>query len=626
MSKNIIEWADSIYNACHYKIDILKTSEDKFLIELGNSIEHFIVDRKSKIQDSYDLKAFRAAASNLLQLLGLLVQTSKPKANWLKPLLKECYNKIGVKSFDRKILVAQFPEKETQETYSGFIVYIDILKYSYFLPDEILKYKVDIFTLPSEVQFDIFSLPIYGHEVGHILWSELYESTIRSIAVKKFNKYKIGKGKKKIIDFKDYKLSKEEIVTIKHTQEHFCDEIGRNLFKIAFDLSLIRILSENQFDEEGDSHPPNDFRISKSEDNINDFIKINENIKFKKDIEDYVNNFLFIRRWKLKYTKSEIVIETVKEIFKTIPENNYFDISFYPKIENELNRFRPPIEVVRKKKLELNSPIKIVISTILYSINSKSVQSNNDFFVNSNHPEEEKQIILRSILKDHLIYSINLYDFAYKAQSKFKFNYKELEGSLWDMRERENDMKDNSLIIVPSIYPKSQYGENSIDLRLGSHFLLHRPSKCTHISPYPEEKFNFNNLYDEVYLSPNEVFILHPHQFVLASTLEYISLPFDYYALILGRSSWGRLGLNIATATVVQAGYRGCITLELRNLGEIPISIKVGVRIAQLCIITSPMQKINKGYYTQKNNKYIGPTKVQIPRIQEDIDWALLDY
>ncbi|MCP4306415.1 MAG: dCTP deaminase, partial [bacterium] len=51
---------------------------------------------------------------------------------------------------------------------------------------------------------------------------------------------------------------------------------------------------------------------------------------------------------------------------------------------------------------------------------------------------------------------------------------------------------------------------------------------------------------------------------------------------VLGRSSWGRLGLVVATAVTVHPGFRGCLTLEIQNLGSAPIRLVAGVRIAQL--------------------------------------------
>lgn len=86
--------------------------------------------------------------------------------------------------------------------------------------------------------------------------------------------------------------------------------------------------------------------------------------------------------------------------------------------------------------------------------------------------------------------------------------------------------------------------------------------------------------------------------------------------------------MNIATATTVQAGYRGCLTLELRNLGESPLPLKTGIRIAQLCLINMPVPDITEEgggkYFNKGHGKYIGPVSVGAPRIHEDADWELL--
>jgi dCTP deaminase len=79
-------------------------------------------------------------------------------------------------------------------------------------------------------------------------------------------------------------------------------------------------------------------------------------------------------------------------------------------------------------------------------------------------------------------------------------------------------------------------------------------------------------------------FILHPRAFVLGVTLEWIRLPYNRAAYVTGRSSWGRHGLIIATATGIHPGFTGCITLELTNVGEIPITVKPGTHICQLFI------------------------------------------
>jgi dCTP deaminase len=79
-----------------------------------------------------------------------------------------------------------------------------------------------------------------------------------------------------------------------------------------------------------------------------------------------------------------------------------------------------------------------------------------------------------------------------------------------------------------------------------------------------------------------EDFILHPRSFVLGVTLEWMRLPSNLGGYVTGKSSWGRRGLIIATATGVHPGFTGCLTLELSNLGDIPIAIRPGLAIGQL--------------------------------------------
>jgi len=81
-----------------------------------------------------------------------------------------------------------------------------------------------------------------------------------------------------------------------------------------------------------------------------------------------------------------------------------------------------------------------------------------------------------------------------------------------------------------------------------------------------------------------EDFILHPRSFVLGVTLEWLRFPSDLGGYVTGRSSWGRRGLVIATATGVHPGFTGCLTLELANLGDIPISIRPGMTVGQLFV------------------------------------------
>ncbi len=77
-------------------------------------------------------------------------------------------------------------------------------------------------------------------------------------------------------------------------------------------------------------------------------------------------------------------------------------------------------------------------------------------------------------------------------------------------------------------------------------------------------------------------YLLLPGQFVLATTMEYISLPDDLTAFVEGRSSLGRMGLFIQNAGWVDPGFRGEITLELYNANRCAIELTAGRRVGQL--------------------------------------------
>jgi dCTP deaminase len=79
-------------------------------------------------------------------------------------------------------------------------------------------------------------------------------------------------------------------------------------------------------------------------------------------------------------------------------------------------------------------------------------------------------------------------------------------------------------------------------------------------------------------------FVLHPARFVLATTLEWIRLPQNYGAFVGGKSSLGRRGIVIETAAGVHPGFCGCLTLEIANVGEIPVRLVSGMMIGQLFV------------------------------------------
>lgn len=140
------------------------------------------------------------------------------------------------------------------------------------------------------------------------------------------------------------------------------------------------------------------------------------------------------------------------------------------------------------------------------------------------------------------------------------------------------------LVVTPLLDEVQQVGPGTIDLRLGTEFIeILRRSEAV-IDPLAQSQMRAVGEGGEeaAFVPLGEHFVLHPGQFVLGSTLEFIRLPSDISGQVLSRSSWGRLGLIVATAVVVQPGFAGMLTLELVNAGSVPMRLYPGLRIAQL--------------------------------------------
>jgi dUTPase len=75
----------------------------------------------------------------------------------------------------------------------------------------------------------------------------------------------------------------------------------------------------------------------------------------------------------------------------------------------------------------------------------------------------------------------------------------------------------------------------------------------------------------------------------------------DLQGVVTARSSWAREGLSIATATIVNPGYTGIVTLELANLGEVPMRLYPGLRLAQIAFYSLVSTDANADRQLQKS-------------------------
>lgn len=184
----------------------------------------------------------------------------------------------------------------------------------------------------------------------------------------------------------------------------------------------------------------------------------------------------------------------------------------------------------------------------------------------------------------------------------------------------EVDQITDRLIISPLLEPDRQIGPGSVDLRLGSGFIEVRRRHEQVVDPSTDPVDVQAGSEDRYEVPIGESLFIHPGQFLLGATFEFIQLPPHLGGQVLGRSSWGRLGLVVATAVTVQPGFRGCLTLELQNLGPVPIRLFPGLRVAQLMLWTTAGPTGSPYSDDAKYSAPLGPESSRIGWERDEID------
>jgi len=159
---------------------------------------------------------------------------------------------------------------------------------------------------------------------------------------------------------------------------------------------------------------------------------------------------------------------------------------------------------------------------------------------------------------------------------------------------------------------------SSVDLHLDADFRVFRNNRYAYIDVRASQP----HLTEPVSIAEDEPFILHPSEFVLGQTLEWVELPDDLVARIEGKSSLGRLGLLIhSTAGYVDPGWKGNLTLELSNVANLPIALYRGMKIGQISFFKMS-SAVERPYGSRElGSKYQGqssPTESQFYKDFED--------
>lgn len=145
-------------------------------------------------------------------------------------------------------------------------------------------------------------------------------------------------------------------------------------------------------------------------------------------------------------------------------------------------------------------------------------------------------------------------------------------------RDIRKEVEAGRVVLDP--YDPEMVQPSSVDVRIDRFFRLFDNHKYPVIDPASDQP----DLTRLVEVDPNDPFVLHPGEFVLASTYELVTLPDDVAARLEGKSSLGRLGLlTHSTAGFIDPGFSGHVTLELSNVATLPIKLWPGMKIGQLC-------------------------------------------
>jgi len=170
-------------------------------------------------------------------------------------------------------------------------------------------------------------------------------------------------------------------------------------------------------------------------------------------------------------------------------------------------------------------------------------------------------------------------------------------------RDIRQALEEGKIRVQPTDGLDRRIGPDGIDFRLGHTFLVFERNKQAYIDPRRAETAKGTTR--QITVKTGEPFIIHPHELVLASTLERLSLSNDLLGRLEGRSSLGRMGIIVhSTASLFHPGWDGNATMEIGNLGVMPVALYPRMRICAFTFerMSSPVERP----YGSDGSKYQG--------------------
>ncbi len=183
-------------------------------------------------------------------------------------------------------------------------------------------------------------------------------------------------------------------------------------------------------------------------------------------------------------------------------------------------------------------------------------------------------------------------------------------------REIKEALANGRIKITPAPDLAVQLGSVSVDFRLGGTFMVFEHSRHSFIDPRQPQ--SIGDAMRTIEVAEDERFIMQPGDFALASTIEQLELPDDLLGRLEGRSSIARLGITVhSTAAVFEPGWIGTATMELSNLGRMPVALYPGMRICSFSFeqVSSPVEM---PYRLKRNAKYAGQVTPRASLLAEE--------
>ncbi|MBE6493388.1 MAG: dCTP deaminase [Methanosphaera stadtmanae] len=178
---------------------------------------------------------------------------------------------------------------------------------------------------------------------------------------------------------------------------------------------------------------------------------------------------------------------------------------------------------------------------------------------------------------------------------------------------------DDGKIVIDPIKDIKQIQPSSVDLRIGNEFKGFTITSKPFIDP--RDNTDLESYMNSFTIEEGKPFIIHPGEFTLATTYETVKLPADIVARVEGRSSMGRLGVTMhVTAGYIDPGFEGKITLEISNIGKMPVALYPGQRVCQIVFETMTSPSLKPYGHEDRDSKYMNQNGPQVSKIKQDYD------